>query len=127
MLKAGILGGGQLGRMLLQSAANYPVETFVLENDPDCPAAHLCHHFILGDIRNFEAVYAFGKVLDALTIEIESVNLEALEKLEAEGRQESTHALSALRSSKTRSVRKNTTSRWVCQRQPSWSPITLLS
>jgi len=85
MLKAGILGGGQLGRMLLQSAANYPVETFVLENDPDCPAAHLCHHFTLGDIRNFDAVYAFGRGLDALTIEIESVNLEALEKLEAEG------------------------------------------
>ena len=85
MLKAGILGGGQLGRMLLQSAANYPVETFVLENDPDCPAAHLCHHFTLGDIRKFDAVYAFGQGLDALTIEIESVNLEALEKLEAEG------------------------------------------
>ena len=85
MLKAGILGGGQLGRMLLQAAANYPVETFVLENDPDCPAAHLCQHFTLGDIRNFDAVYAFGKGLDALTIEIESVNLEALEKLQAEG------------------------------------------
>ncbi len=43
MLKIGILGGGQLGRMLLQAAANYPVETYVLENDPECPAAHLCH------------------------------------------------------------------------------------
>ncbi|MEI9942640.1 MAG: dCTP deaminase [Chitinophagaceae bacterium] len=42
MLKIGILGGGQLGRMLLQAAANYPVETFVLENDKECPAAHLC-------------------------------------------------------------------------------------
>lgn len=85
MLKAGILGGGQLGRMLLQAAANYPVETFVLENDPECPAAHLCDHFTKGDIRNFEAVYAFGKGLDALTIEIENVNIEALEKLESEG------------------------------------------
>lgn len=85
MLKVGILGGGQLGRMLLQSAANYPVETFVMENDPECPAAHLCHHFTKGDIRNFEAVYNFGKGLDALTIEIESVNVEALEKLESEG------------------------------------------
>ncbi len=81
----GILGGGQLGRMLLQAAANYPVETYVLENDPRCPAAHLCHHFIKGDITRFDDVYNFGKGLDAVTIEIESVNLEALEKLEEEG------------------------------------------
>jgi 5-(carboxyamino)imidazole ribonucleotide synthase len=85
MLKVGILGGGQLGRMLLQAAANYPVETFVLENDEDCPSAHLCHHFAKGDIRNENDVYNFGKGLDALVIEIESVNEDALEKLEAEG------------------------------------------
>ncbi len=85
MLKIGILGGGQLGRMLLQAAANYPVETLVLENDTECPAAHLCHHFVKGDIRNFNDVYNFGKTLDGITIEIESVNVEALEKLENEG------------------------------------------
>ena len=85
MRKAGILGGGQLGRMLLQVAANYPVETFVMENDPNCPASHLCHHFTVGDISNFDDVYNFGKGLDVLTIEIESVNEDALEKLEAEG------------------------------------------
>ena len=85
MQKIGILGGGQLGRMLLQAAANYPVETFVLENDDQCPAAHLCHHFVKGDIRNFDDVYNFGKGLDAITIEIESVNEDALEKLEQEG------------------------------------------
>lgn len=84
-LKAGILGGGQLGRMLLQVAANYPVETFVMENDPECPAAHLCHHFTKGDITNFDDVYNFGKGLDVLTIEIESVNEDALEKLQQEG------------------------------------------
>ena len=84
-MKAGILGGGQLGRMLLQAAANYTVETFVLENDPHCPAAHLCHHFVQGDITNFDDVYAFGKKVDVLTIEIENVNIEALEKLESEG------------------------------------------
>lgn len=83
--RIGILGGGQLGRMLLQAAANYPVTTYILENDPECPAAHLCHHFTKGDIRNFDDVYAFGKNLDALTIEIENVNVEALEKLETEG------------------------------------------
>src|SRR5438874_1132056 len=86
MQKVGILGGGQLGRMLLQAAANYPVETFVLENDDDCPAAHLCHHFLKSDIKEFDSVYEFGKDLDAITIEIENVNVEALEKLEAEGK-----------------------------------------
>ena len=86
MLKIGILGGGQLGRMLLQASANYPVETFLLENDADCPAAHLCHHFTKGDIKNFDAVYRFGKDLDAITIEIENVNVEALMKLEEEGK-----------------------------------------
>jgi 5-(carboxyamino)imidazole ribonucleotide synthase len=85
MLKIGILGGGQLGRMLLQAAANYPVETFVMENDAGCPAANLCGHFTKGDIKNYEDVYSFGKGLDAITIEIESVNEEALEKLEQEG------------------------------------------
>jgi len=85
MLKVGILGGGQLGRMLLQAGANYPVETSVMENDAECPAAHLCHHFVKGDIKNFDDVYAFGKALDAMTIEIESVNEDALEKLESEG------------------------------------------
>jgi len=85
MQKVGILGGGQLGRMLLQAAANYTVETFLLENDPNCPAAHLCHHFTCGDIKDFDAVYNFGRSLDAITIEIENVNVEALERLENEG------------------------------------------
>jgi 5-(carboxyamino)imidazole ribonucleotide synthase len=85
MKKIGILGGGQLGRMLLQAGANYPVETYVMENDTNCPAAHLCHHFVKGNIGNFEDVYNFGRGLDAVTIEIESVNEDALEKLEAEG------------------------------------------
>jgi len=85
IMKVGILGGGQLGRMLLQAAANYTVETYVLENDPECPAAHLCHYFTKGDITNYDAVYAFGKGLDAITIEIESVNVDALEKLQEEG------------------------------------------
>jgi 5-(carboxyamino)imidazole ribonucleotide synthase len=83
--RIGILGGGQLGRMLLQAAANYTVETYVMENDDQCPAAHLCHHFVKGDIKNFDDVYAFGKNLNAITIEIENVNTEALEKLQSEG------------------------------------------
>ena len=56
-----------------------------MENNANCPAGHLCHHFVKGDIASFDDVYNFGKGLDAITIEIESVNLEALEKLEAEG------------------------------------------
>ncbi len=84
-MKVGILGGGQLGRMLLQAAANYTVETYVLENDQYCPSAHLCHHFTKGDITDYDTVYNFGKQLDAITIEIESVNVDALDQLEKEG------------------------------------------
>ncbi len=84
-MNIGILGGGQLGRMLLQAAANYDVTTHVLENDANCPAAHLCHQFTLGNIQDYDTVYAFGKNLDALTIEIEAVNVEALAQLEKEG------------------------------------------
>ncbi len=86
MKKIGILGGGQLGRMLLQAAANYPVETYILENDANCPSAHLCNHFTLGNITDFNDVYNFGKNVDVITIEIENVNVEALEKLEQEGK-----------------------------------------
>ncbi len=85
MKKVGILGGGQLGRMLLQAAANYPVITYVLENDYNAPAAHLCHYFEIGDIQDFNTVYNFGKKVDVITIEIENVNIEALQKLEDEG------------------------------------------
>ena len=85
MIKAGILGGGQLGRMLLQEAANYPVEVSVMEKDPACPSAKLCHHFILGDITNYDDVIRFGEGLDVITIEIENVNVEALFELEKRG------------------------------------------
>lgn len=84
-MKVGILGGGQLGRMLLQAAANYPVEVHVMENDTDCPASHLCNHFTKGDIRNEEDVFQFGKDLDAVTIEIESVSVEGLKRLRDHG------------------------------------------
>ncbi len=86
MIKVGILGGGQLGRMLLQEAANYPIITYILENDADCPSAHLCHYFIKGDINNYEDVLAFGNLVDVLTIEIEAVSTDALETLEQKGK-----------------------------------------
>jgi 5-(carboxyamino)imidazole ribonucleotide synthase len=104
--KVGILGGGQLGRMLLQEAANYPVETWVMENDPECPAAHLCDRFVLGDIRDHEAVLAFGRQVDALTIEIENVNVGALFELEQEGLRIFPRP-SALRTIKDKILQKN--------------------
>lgn len=78
MVKVGILGGGQLGRMLLQASANYQVEVHVMENDSECPAAMLTSNFKLGDIRNYDDVVSFGSKMDALTIEIENVNTAAL-------------------------------------------------
>lgn len=85
MIKVGILGGGQLGRMLLEAAKKFEVETHILENQENCPARLLCDHFTLGDIKDFDTVYQFGKKLDCITIEIEQVCVEALEKLEGEG------------------------------------------
>jgi 5-(carboxyamino)imidazole ribonucleotide synthase len=85
MIRVGILGGGQLGRMLLQEAANYPVQVHVMERDEHCPAANLSHKFIKGDITAYEDVVKFGEGVDVLTIEIENVNVEALEFLETKG------------------------------------------
>ncbi|MFN8310463.1 MAG: 5-(carboxyamino)imidazole ribonucleotide synthase [Chitinophagales bacterium] len=86
MKRIGILGGGQLGRMLLQAAANYPVYTMVLEKGTDAPAALLCDEFTNGDIRNFDSVLMFGRKADVITIEIENVNIEALFQLQQEGK-----------------------------------------
>ena len=61
MIKVGILGGGQLGRMLLEAAKKFEVETHILENQENCPARLLCDHFTLGDIKDFDTVYQFGK------------------------------------------------------------------
>jgi 5-(carboxyamino)imidazole ribonucleotide synthase len=85
-LKLGILGGGQLGRMMIQEAINYNVTTLVLDADPDAPCKHICNHFTLGSISDYDAVYEFGKKADIITIEIEKVNIEALEQLEKDGK-----------------------------------------
>lgn len=84
-LRIGILGGGQLGRMLLQVAANYNITSYVLEQGKNPPASSLCDNFVEGDIKDYDTVYRFGKLVDVLTMEIENVNLEALFKLEEEG------------------------------------------
>ena len=84
-LKLGILGGGQLGRMLIQEAINYNVTTRVLDPDKDAPCKNLCDTFTVGSLTDFDTVYNFGKGLDLITIEIEKVNVDALAKLEEEG------------------------------------------
>lgn len=84
-LKLGILGGGQLGRMLIQASTNFDIHTTVLDRDAHAPCAEVANAFECGDITDFDTVYAFGKRMDMLTIEIENVNVEALRKLETEG------------------------------------------
>lgn len=86
-LKLGILGGGQLGRMLIQEAINYNLTTLVLDPDADAPCKHIANYFENGSITDYDTVYNFGKKADIITIEIEKVNVEALEQLEREGKQ----------------------------------------
>ncbi|RZL59720.1 MAG: 5-(carboxyamino)imidazole ribonucleotide synthase [Pedobacter sp.] len=86
-LKLGILGGGQLGRMLIQEAINYNLTTLVLDPDADAPCKHIANYFENGSITDYDTVYNFGKKADIITIEIEKVNVDALEQLEREGKQ----------------------------------------
>ena len=83
--KLGILGGGQLGKMMLYETRKFDIHTKVLEASNEAPCKISCNEFVLGDLMDFDAVYNFGKQVDVLTIEIENVNLDALEKLEDEG------------------------------------------
>jgi len=84
-LKLGILGGGQLGRMLIQQAINYNVTIKVLDPDRNAPCKKLCDEFVVGPLSDYETVYNFGRQADLLTIEIEKVNVDALAQLEKEG------------------------------------------
>ena len=84
-LSLGILGGGQLGRMLIQQAINYNVNIKVLDPDKQAPCRRLCNEFVIGSLADYDTVYNFGKKVDMLTIEIEKVNVDALEALESEG------------------------------------------
>jgi len=83
--RLGILGGGQLGRMFIQEAGNYDVRVSVLDPSADAPCAAIAHTFVQGNFADYDDVYAFGKTVDLLTIEIEHVNVEALERLRDEG------------------------------------------
>lgn len=83
-MKIGILGGGQLGRMLIQEALKYDDEFYVLDPNPECSCAGISH-LSVGQFNDKEEVYEFGKDKDVVTIEIEHVNVEGLEQLEKEG------------------------------------------
>ncbi|AMQ55476.1 5-(carboxyamino)imidazole ribonucleotide synthase [Algoriphagus sanaruensis] len=82
----GVLGGGQLGRMLIQSAINYNQDIHILDPDPNAPCKDIAQHFQVGSLKDFDTVYSFGKSCDVLTVEIEAVNTDALHKLADEGK-----------------------------------------
>ncbi|MFT5103245.1 MAG: 5-(carboxyamino)imidazole ribonucleotide synthase [Candidatus Latescibacterota bacterium] len=82
----GILGGGQLGKMLLYETRKFDIKTHVLDPSAEAPCRVACDRFEQGDLMDFDTVYAFGKEVDVLTFEIENVNVAALEKLESEGK-----------------------------------------
>lgn len=84
--RLGILGGGQLGRMLIQEAANYDIRISVLDPGKDAPCNAIAHEFSCGDYNDFQTVLDFGQHVDVITIEIEHVNTEALFQLESQGK-----------------------------------------
>lgn len=83
--KLGILGGGQLGKMILTETRKYDIQTLVLDPSDEAPARFGCNAFYKGGLMDYDTVYKFGKMVHLLTIEIENVNLDALDKLEEEG------------------------------------------
>jgi len=83
--KVGILGGGQLGKMLLYNTRKFDIYTCVLDPNPDAPCKLACNEFFVGDLMDFDTVFEFGKKVDTLTLEIENVNVDALGALEKEG------------------------------------------
>lgn len=81
----GVLGGGQLGRMMIQDAINLDIEISCLDPDPNASCSKIAHSFTVGNLNDFEAVLKFGRKHKVLTVEIENVSIEALEILESEG------------------------------------------
>ena len=84
--KAGILGGGQLGRMLIQAGIDLNIDMSVLDPDANAPCKPFCNHFVQGSFKDYETVLEFGKTLDVVTIEIEHVSVDALQRLEELGK-----------------------------------------
>jgi 5-(carboxyamino)imidazole ribonucleotide synthase len=84
-LNIGVLGGGQLGLMMIQSAIDLDFKVDVMDPSDHAPCSQLSNRFVQGDLNDAEAVYQFGKDLDVVTIEIEHVSVEGLRKLEKSG------------------------------------------
>ncbi|WP_127845104.1 5-(carboxyamino)imidazole ribonucleotide synthase [Psychroflexus aestuariivivens] len=84
--KLGILGGGQLGKMMLYDTRKYDIQTYVLDPNPEAPCKIAANHFETGDLMDYDKVIQFGQKVDLLTFEIESVNVDALEFLEKQGK-----------------------------------------
>ena len=83
--KLGILGGGQLGKMMLNDTRKFDIQTKVIDSSADAPSRIACDEFVQGDILDYQTVLNFGRTVDVLTFEIENVNVDALETLENEG------------------------------------------
>lgn len=84
--KLGILGGGQLGKMLLQDCIRYDIYTKVMDPNKEAPCQRICNEFIIGSLTNYEDVVSFCEDVDIVTVEIENVNVDALEFLEKNGK-----------------------------------------
>jgi len=84
-LKLGIIGGGQLGRMLIQAGISLDIKMAVLDPNKEAPCHAFCHEFKTGSLTDYQTVYDFGKSCDLVTIEIENVNVQALKDLQSEG------------------------------------------
>lgn len=85
MKTVGIVGGGQLGKMLAEAAKPLGLRMVVLDPTPNCPAAQVADKHVVGDFRDHDTVVAFAKEADVLTFEIESANAQALEELVSRG------------------------------------------
>ena len=85
-LKIGVLGGGQLGRMMLQSAADFNLDIHMIDPDPNAPCSKMANSFTVGALTDYDTIMAFGADKDVLTIEIEAVNTQALKELESQGK-----------------------------------------
>ena len=84
-IKIGVLGGGQLGRMMIQSAIDYNLDISIIDPDENAPCAHLVKNFSVGKLTDEELIYEWGKGFDLITIEIENVSVAALKRLQSEG------------------------------------------
>ena len=85
MKKVGVLGGGQLGKMMALAAGNWHLPIYFLDPDENASSKMYCHGFTKGSFQDYDAVYDFGKDKDVVTIEIEHVCIEALKDLEKLG------------------------------------------